>query len=94
MSGLSCRILIAAALVLPVHGAQAFPFGGQRLYPGLIVPVADGCGINRYRDAHGVCRRKYILGGHMRKGSAFDTCGGKHSHRQCNIFGYCWTVCD
>ena len=33
----------------------------------LVLQFADGCGFNKYRDAHGICRRKYIFGGRFKK---------------------------
>ena len=94
MGRLIAAVLTAAALALPAIAAQAMPFAGGRTQAGLLVPVADGCGINRYRDSRGICRRKYVLRGSRGKQPAFDVCGGQKSHRVCNFVGQCWTVCD
>ena len=39
----------------------------------LTVPLANGCGFNRYRDARGICRRKYVF-------ERYQENGGVNSH--------------
>ena len=73
---------------------KAMPFGNNQVHVSLVVPVADGCGFNKYRDPRGVCRRKYVLGDHYGRRSLYGACGGGNSHRVCNLFGQCWMVCD
>ena len=60
----------------------------------LTIPVADGCGFNRYRDARGICRRKYVITRHQGRQPVYTGCGGLNSHRVCNLYGHCWMVCD
>src|SRR5262245_20150372 len=88
-------VLGTAAVVLLADTAQPMPLASiQPGQPGLAVHVADGCGINRYRDSRGVCRRKYVLGRHQGKTPFYGACGGVNSHRVCNLYGQCWMVCD
>jgi hypothetical protein len=94
MNKLFASALIAAGLALSGVAAQAIPFGNDGTRDSLAVPVADGCGVNRYRDPRGVCRRKYVLGDHYGKRPLYGACGGLNSHRVCNFFGQCWMVCD
>jgi hypothetical protein len=60
----------------------------------LAIPVADGCGFNRYRDARGICRKKYVITRHRGRQPFYTGCGGLNSHRVCNLYGHCWMVCD
>jgi len=60
----------------------------------LTIPVADGCGFNRYRDARGICRKKYVITRHQGRQPVYTGCGGLNSHRVCNLYGHCWMVCD
>jgi hypothetical protein len=94
MNKLFASVLIVASVALSAIAAQAMPFGRYRAYGSLVVTVADGCGVNKYRDPRGVCRRKYVLGDHYGKKPFYGACGGLNSHRVCNLFGQCWTVCD
>jgi len=88
-------VLHVAAVVLLPGAAQAMPLAPvQPAQPELAIHVADGCGINRYRDSGGVCRRKYVLGRHQGKTPFYGACGGVNSHRVCNLYGQCWMVCD
>ena len=82
MSGLS--ITAAAMPLAPVGTEQAGP----------AIPVADGCGFNRYRDARGICRKKYVFNRHQGPRPLYTGCGGLNSHRVCNLYGRCWMVCD
>ena len=51
-----------AAVILFAGNAEAIPFGRiNSVHSGLTVPLADGCGFNRYRDSRGICRRKYVF---------------------------------
>ena len=54
---LSSGFSIAAAKAIPVAPIGAEP-------AKLATPVADGCGFNRYRDARGICRKKYVITPH------------------------------
>ena len=94
MNKLFASVLTAAAFALSAVAAQAMPLGSDRTHSNLVVPVADGCGVNRYRDTGGVCRRKYVLGGHYGKRPLYGACGGLNSHRVCNFIGQCWMVCN
>jgi hypothetical protein len=89
-------VLQFATVVFLAGSAQAMPLAPvvQPAQPGLAIHVADGCGINRYRDSRGVCRRKYVLGRYQGKTSLYGACGGVNSHRVCNLYGQCWMVCD
>ena len=82
----------AAALAWPAGALQAMPVGSDRTNDSLVVPAADGCGINRYRDANGVCRRKYQF--RRAPKQFYGSCGGTNAHRVCNFSGQCWMVCD
>jgi hypothetical protein len=85
----------AAAIVLLAGAARAMPPAPVQFAQGrLTIPVADGCGFNRYRDAQGVCRRKYVLSRHHGKTPFYGACGGVNSHRVCNLYGQCWMVCN
>jgi hypothetical protein len=88
-------IVLATAAGLPVAGATAMPLapiGTEQAGPA--IPVADGCGFNRYRDARGICRKKYVITRHQGRQPVYTGCGGLNSHRVCNLYGHCWMVCD
>jgi hypothetical protein len=88
-------IRLAAAFGLSLAGAQAMPFAPIGTEPAtLAIPVADGCGFNRYRDARGICRKKYVITRHQGRQPVYTGCGGVNSHRVCNLYGHCWMVCD
>jgi hypothetical protein len=95
MTKIIACIALAATSALPVAGAKAMPFApidaGQA---ALTIPVADGCGFNRYRDARGICRKKYVITRHRGRQPLYTGCGGLNSHRVCNLYGQCWMVCD
>jgi len=78
-----------------IAGAEAAPLApvdtGQ---VALTIPIADGCGFNRYRDARGTCRKKYVITRHQGQRPFYTGCGGVNSHRVCNLYGRCWMVCD
>ena len=93
MHKLFAAILVAVALALSAGTAQALPIGRDQAQATLLIPIADGCGINRYRDANGVCRRKYFLR-RIAPRQFYSACGGKRAHRECNLIGQCWMVCD
>jgi hypothetical protein len=40
--------------------AKAVPIVSS-LNPNRLLSVADGCGFNKYRDARGICRPKYVI---------------------------------
>jgi hypothetical protein len=85
-------IALTAAAVGLSAGAAAMPFGRDQTQDSLAVPVADKCGVGRYRDANGVCRRKYQIGKPPKQ--FYGACGGMNAHRVCNLSGQCWMVCD
>jgi hypothetical protein len=84
--------IVVVALPVAAKSAPLAPF--KYAAPGLTIPVADGCGINRYRDSRGICRRKYEFTRHRGKPQLYGACGGVDSHRVCNLYGQCWMVCD
>jgi hypothetical protein len=87
--------LFAAAFGLWADGVEAMPLAPIGAEPiGLVAPVADGCGVNRYRDARGICRKKYVITSHQGRQPVYTGCGGVNSHRVCNLYGHCWMVCD
>jgi hypothetical protein len=86
--------VLVGALGFPVIAAQGTPFSSNPNRSSLVVRVADGCGFNKYRDAQGVCRRKYVIGGRYEKRPLYGPCGGVNSHRVCNLYGQCWMVCN
>ena len=92
MTNLFSSVLVLT-FSLPIIVAQGMPISNPNR-SSLIMQVADGCGFNKYRDAHGICRRKYIIGGRYEKRPLYGTCGGMNSHRLCNLYGQCWMVCD
>jgi hypothetical protein len=86
---------LAAFLSVAAPAAQAMPFAPmESKAAALTVPVADGCGFNRYRDARGICRKKYVITRHQGRQPVYTGCGGVNSHRVCNLYGHCWMVCD
>ena len=89
------RFLIAAAFVLVCSAStvEAMPFQSDQSFDILVLSIADKCGIGSYRDANGVCRRKYLFGRTPRK-QFYGSCGGVNAHRVCNFIGQCWMVCD
>src|SRR5262245_20900676 len=90
----SFALFVGIVVVLPVAAASAPLAPFKYAASGLTSPVADGCGINRYRDARGICRRKYEFTRHRGKSQLYGACGGVDSHRVCNLYGQCWMVCD
>jgi hypothetical protein len=95
MTKMIACIALAAAVALPIADTKAMPLApigtGQA---ALALPVADGCGINRYRDARGICRKTYVINRHQGPQPFYTGCGGVNSHRVCNLYGRCWMVCD
>jgi hypothetical protein len=95
MSRIKTCIALAATSGFLIVGARAMPLApignGQA---ALAIPVADGCGFNRYRDARGICRKKYVITRHQGRQPVYTGCGGLNSHRVCNLYGHCWMVCD
>ena len=95
MNKIIACIVFAAAPCFSFTVAKAMPFvpiGTEQAR--LAIPVADGCGINRYRDARGICRKKYVITRHQGRQPVYTGCGGLNSHRVCNLYGHCWMVCD
>src|SRR5262245_15615813 len=87
-------LLVGVVAVLPV-AAESAPLPPIKYAgPELTIPVADGCGINRYRDSRGICRRKYEFTRHRGKPQLYGSCGGVDSHRVCNLYVQCCMVCD
>ena len=93
MNRLVAPILIISMLALSAGVAQAMPFRSYQTQARLIAPVADGCGVGRYRGPNGECRRKYFRDRFAPR-PYYSSCGGLGAHRVCNIFGQCWMVCD
>jgi hypothetical protein len=85
---------LVVAIGFPVIAVQGTPFLSNPNRSSVVVPAADGCGFNKYRDEHGICRRKYVIGGRYEKKPLYGACGGMNSHRLCNLYGQCWMVCD
>jgi hypothetical protein len=95
---IACIVLAAAfgfSFTFSFTNAKAMPLapiGTEQAGPA--IPVADGCGFNRYRDARGICRKKYVITRHPGRQPFYTGCGGLNSHRVCNLYGQCWMVCD
>jgi hypothetical protein len=99
MNKIIARIVLAAvfglSFIFSFASAKAMPLVPIGTEPaGLAIPVADGCGFNRYRDARGICRKKYVITRHPGRQPFYTGCGGLNSHRVCNLYGQCWMVCD
>lgn len=95
MNKIIACIVLAAAFGFSFTNAKAMPpapIGTEQAE--LTIPVADGCGFNRYRDARGICRKKYVINRHQGPQPFYTGCGGLNSHRVCNLYGRCWMVCD
>lgn len=87
--------LLTVAAALPAGAVAAMPVAPIELTgETLATPIADGCGFNRYRDARGICRKKYVITRHQGRQPVYTGCGGVNSHRVCNLYGHCWMVCD
>ncbi len=84
--------LITIGVAMSAIAAEAMPVGRDDAQPSLIDSVADKCGINRYRDASGVCRRTRQIAKSPKQ--FYSTCGGMNAHRVCNWSGQCWMVCN
>ncbi len=93
MNGFFALGLLVAAFGLSTGAANAMPLAPIGAEP-MTTPVADGCGVNRYRDARGICRKKYVITPHKGRQPFYTGCGGVNSHRVCNLYGQCWMVCD
>ena len=95
MNKIIACIVLAAVFGFSFTLAKAMPVApigtGEAALP---IPVADGCGLNRYRDARGICRKKYVITRHRGPQPFYTGCGGLNSHRVCNLYGQCWMVCD
>jgi len=66
-----------------VIGAEEMPISNPNR-SSLVIQVADGCGFNKYRDARGICRRKYIIGGRYEKNPFTERAEGR-THTVCAI---------
>jgi hypothetical protein len=84
--------LTATVVTMSANSAGALPTGPTYPRPSLIVAAADDCGVNRYRDASGVCRRTRQIARPRKQ--LYGSCGGMNAHRVCNWSGQCWMVCD
>src|SRR5262249_6793822 len=93
MNGFVCLVLLFVAGALMSAGAKAMPVAPIKMERETLL-IADGCGFNRYKDARGICRRKYVIERHPGKRALYNACGGLNSHRVCNLYGNCWMVCD
>jgi hypothetical protein len=95
---IACIVLAAAfgfSFTFSFTNAKAMPLAPIGMeQAGPAIPVADGCGFNRYRDARGICRKKYVITRHPGRQPFYTGCGGLNSHRVCNLYGQCWMVCD
>jgi hypothetical protein len=95
MTKIIACIALTVASGLPTAGVRAMPFAPMGTeQERLAIQVADGCGVNRYRDARGICRKKYVITRHQGRQPVYTGCGGVNSHRVCNLYGHCWMVCD
>ena len=94
MGKLFLFVSIAVGIGFSANVVRAMPPASDPNPNSLIAPVADGFGFNKYRDARGICRRKYVMGGRYEKRPLYGACGGVNSHRVCNLYGHCWMVCD
>jgi hypothetical protein len=65
MTNLFSSVLVVA-FSFCVIGAEEMPISNPNR-SSLVIQVADGCGFNKYRDARGICRPKYIIGGRYEK---------------------------
>jgi hypothetical protein len=86
--------LTMVAVSIQATVPQAMPLDHSAYSGRTLVPAADGCGFNRYRDARGICRYKYVFRPHQGKRPYYSGCSGTNSHRVCNLQGQCWTECD
>jgi len=92
MNKLFASGLVAAAVALSASAAQTLPICSDLSQDSMVVAVADGCGIGRYRAPNGKCYRKYYVGRGQKQ--FYGACSGVNSHRVCNLFGQCWMVCN
>ena len=95
MNKIIACIVLAAAFGFSFTNANSMPLvpiGTEQM--SLAIPVADGCGFNWYRDARGICRKKYVITRHRGPQPFYTGCGGLNSHRVCKLYGQCWMVCD
>lgn len=95
MNKILVRSLLAIFFYASAVTAQAMPLAPLGLKDrAAAIPIADGCGFNRYRDARGICRKKYVITRQQGRQPFYTGCGGLNSHRVCNLYGHCWMVCD
>ena len=92
MNKLFASSLVAAGVALSASAAQALPIWSDLTSDSMVVAVADGCGIGRYRAHNGKCYRKYYAG--SGKKQFYGACSALDSHRVCNFSGQCWMVCN
>ena len=85
--------LIVLAFGCSAMAVQAMPFSSNPNRSNLVLPAADGCGFNKYRDARGICRPQYVIE-RYRKRPLYGACSGVNSYRVCNLYGRCWMACD
>jgi hypothetical protein len=89
--------LVVGISLFAATAAEAMPLAalGQD-QPGLVAPVAGGCGPGWHRNAYGVCRPNVAPGVVVAPGAvvvAPGPCGGRGTHRVCNAYR-CWRVCN
>ena len=102
MNRLFIFVSVVIALSVPVGVARAAPFASDRAKDSLIVLAADGCWLGWHRNRSGGCSRDrygllgygidYVPGPYYPTGPT--VCGGRGVYQICNIFGYCWWVCN
>jgi len=92
MNKLFASGLVAAAVALSASAAQTLPIWSDLTQDSMVVAVADGCGIGRYRAFNGKCYRKYYVGRGQKQ--FYGACSAVNSHRVCNFSGQCWMVCN
>jgi hypothetical protein len=93
MRKLLLPVFVLVAVSLSAEAVQTMPFERNQNLSN-VIPAADGCGFNKYRDERGVCRRRYVFRSHDGKRPLYGACGGLNSHRVCNLIGQCWMECD
>lgn len=89
--------LVVGISLFAATAAEAMPLAAlDQGQPGLVAPVAGGCGPGWHRNAYGVCRPNVAPGVMVAPGAvvvAPGPCGGRGTHRVCNAYR-CWRVCN
>ena len=101
-----CHIKRMLLVLLTVIGLTAsalgMPLASSLTGQNLTTPVADGCWLGWYRNAFGGCSRDQYgllgLGIEFKPGPYYPTgpnvCRGRGMYQVCNVFGFCWSVCN